>query len=99
MEDGLYFYRKIVSEAGRAILKPGGWLLYEIGMHPGGGCAVAMMREAGFTEVQIVKDLPGLDRVVWADVLYISKEQNVTGGNTMFDKLDDLLIRFEEASQ
>ena len=29
-EDGLYFYRRIVDE-GRRFLKPGGWLLFEIG--------------------------------------------------------------------
>lgn len=34
MEDGLYFYRKITAEAGR-YLKPGGWLLYEIGCTQG----------------------------------------------------------------
>lgn len=34
MEDGLYFYRKITAEAGK-YLKPGGWLLYEIGCTQG----------------------------------------------------------------
>lgn len=34
MEDGLYFYRKITKEAGK-YLKPGGWLLYEIGCTQG----------------------------------------------------------------
>lgn len=62
MEDGLYFYRKITAEAGR-YLKPGGWLLYEIGCTQGEAVST-MMKAAGFTGVQIVKDLPGLDRVV-----------------------------------
>ena len=62
MEDGLYFYRKITAEAGR-YLKPGGWLLYEIGCTQGEAVST-MMKAAGFTGVQIIKDLPGLDRVV-----------------------------------
>ena len=62
MEDGLYFYRKITAEAGR-YLKPGGWLLYEIGCTQGEAVST-MMKAAGFTGVQIVKDLPGLDRVL-----------------------------------
>lgn len=62
MEDGLYFYRKITEEAGK-YLKPGGWLLYEIGCTQGEAVST-MMKAAGLTGVQIVKDLPGLDRVV-----------------------------------
>lgn len=62
-EDGLYFYRKIVKES-KNFLKGGGMLFFEI------GCSQAeavseMMHEAGFSEVQIVKDFAGLDRVVW----------------------------------
>ena len=62
MEDGLYFYRKITKEAGN-YLKPGGWLLYEIGCTQGEAVS-EMLRNAGFEKVQVVKDLPGLDRVV-----------------------------------
>ena len=62
MEDGLYFYRKITAEAGK-YLKPGGWLLYEIGCTQGEAVS-EMLRNAGFEKVQVVKDLPGLDRVV-----------------------------------
>lgn len=61
-EDGLYFYRSITARAGE-FLKPGGWLLYEIGCTQ--GAAVSdMMKTAGFDKVQVIKDLPGLDRVV-----------------------------------
>ena len=45
MEDGLYFYRKITAEAGR-YLKPGGWLLYEIGCTQGEAVST-MMKAAG----------------------------------------------------
>ena len=62
MEDGLYFYRKITKEAGK-YLKPGGCLLYEIGCTQGEAVS-EMLRNAGFEKVQVVKDLPGLDRVV-----------------------------------
>ncbi len=62
MEDGLYFYRKITKEAGK-YLKLGGWLLYEIGCTQGEAVS-EMLRNAGFEKVQVVKDLPGLDRVV-----------------------------------
>ena len=41
----------------------GGWLLYEIGCTQGEAVST-MMKAAGFTGVQIIKDLPGLDRVV-----------------------------------
>ena len=61
-EDGLYFYRKIVSE-GKAFLKENGWMLFEIG-YDQGEAVKALMRENGFFDVQIVKDLTGLDRVV-----------------------------------
>ena len=45
-EDGLYFYRKIVSE-GKAFLKENGWMLFEIG-YDQGEAVKALMRENGF---------------------------------------------------
>ena len=62
MEDGLYFYRKIVAQAGE-YLEQGGWLCFEIG-YDQGEAVKALMRENGYFDVQIVKDLTGLDRVV-----------------------------------
>lgn len=61
-EDGLYFYRKITEEAGR-YLKKGGRLLYEIGSKQGKAVS-DFMEKAGFSDVQIIKDYAGLDRVV-----------------------------------
>lgn len=61
-EDGLYFYREITGQAQR-YLKPGGWLLYEIGCDQGKEVA-AIMEQAGFVSVNVKKDLAGLDRVV-----------------------------------
>ena len=62
MEDGLYFYRKIVAESG-AYLKPGGYLLFEIGAEQGAAVS-GLMREYEFEEIEVIPDLAGLDRVV-----------------------------------
>lgn len=86
MEDGLYFYRAITKQA-QDHLVPGGWLLYEIGCSQGEDVA-ALLRKYKFEDIEIRQDLAGLDRVV----LGRKKLQEVN----MFDKLDDLLIRFEE---
>ena len=61
-EDGLYFYRRITEQADK-YLKPGGWLMYEIGCEQGADVSAIMQRE-GFAEVAVKKDLTGLDRVV-----------------------------------
>lgn len=61
-EDGLYFYRGIISEAGR-YLKKDGYLFLEIG-HDQGLLVKEMLQEQGFQEVVIHQDLAGLDRVV-----------------------------------
>lgn len=66
-EDGLYFYRKI-TELGKEYLKRGGMLYYEIG-HDQGEEVSEIMRAAGFSDVQIVKDYAGLDRVVYGNWL------------------------------
>ena len=61
-EDGLYFYRRITEQAGK-YLKPGGWLMYEIGCEQGADVS-AIMQGEGFAEVAVKKDLAELDRVV-----------------------------------
>ena len=61
-EDGLYFYRRIVSE-GKAYLREEGWMLFEIGYDQGEDVST-LLKEAGFIHVQVIKDLAGLDRVV-----------------------------------
>ena len=62
MEDGLYFYRKIISESEK-YLQTDGYLIFEIG-HDQGLDVSNMMKDAGFRDVLIKKDLAGLDRVV-----------------------------------
>ena len=61
-EDGLFFYRKIVEQAGD-YLNPGGHLLFEIG-HDQGADVSKLMEQAGFKDVRVIKDLAGNDRVV-----------------------------------
>ena len=62
--DGLAPYRVIASEAS-AWLRPGGWVLVEIGYDQGSAVS-ALFIEAGFADVSIHRDLNGLDRVVGA---------------------------------
>lgn len=61
--DGLYFYRRIVDESTN-YLKKGGKLFFEIG-HDQGEDVSSLMKEAGFVDVSVKKDLAGLDRVVF----------------------------------
>ncbi|MGN0377153.1 MAG: peptide chain release factor N(5)-glutamine methyltransferase [Suilimivivens sp.] len=61
-EDGLYFYRRIIEEAGD-FLYPGGMLFFEIGFDQAADVS-SLMKEAGFSDVTVCKDLAGLDRVV-----------------------------------
>lgn len=60
--DGLKFYRSITSKA-PLYLRNGGWLIYEIGCDQGKDVS-DIMREEGFSNVEIIKDLAGHDRVV-----------------------------------
>lgn len=61
-EDGLYFYRRIVRES-RECLEKGGRLIFEIGFDQAEAVS-GLMRESGFEEITVKKDLAGLDRVV-----------------------------------
>ena len=61
-EKGLEFYEKITSGAGEVLTKDG-HLLFETGA--GQSEAVkALMEKAGFTGIEITKDLAGIDRVI-----------------------------------
>lgn len=59
--DGLAFYRRIVREAGDYLF-PGGWLMFEIGMDQGEALR-ELLFEAGYIDIEIRKDLAGLDRM------------------------------------
>lgn len=64
-EDGLYFYRKIVEKSAEH-LAIGGKLFFEIG-HDQGEEVKRLMEAAGFSKVNVKKDLAGLDRVVFGE--------------------------------
>ncbi|MBS4804659.1 MAG: peptide chain release factor N(5)-glutamine methyltransferase [Clostridium sp.] len=61
-EDGLVFYRKIIKES-KLALKDNGLLAFEIG-HDQGESVRRLMDEEGFSNIRLVKDLAGLDRVL-----------------------------------
>ena len=62
-EDGLYFYREIIKSA-KNHLYSGGMLFFEIGCEQAEAVS-GYMKEAGYREVTVCKDLAGLDRVVY----------------------------------
>ena len=60
-EQGLSAFRLIVEQSS-SVLKPGGWLVFEHGCDQREAVA-ALMRRAGFCDVECLQDLAGLDRV------------------------------------
>ncbi len=58
--DGLVFYRKIIEDNP---LEEGGLLAFEIGFDQGEK-VVELMQNSGYKEVELLKDLAGLDRIV-----------------------------------
>lgn len=61
-EDGLFFYRSITGQA-KDFLKRGGRLLFEIAASQGQAVS-CLLRENGFSEIEVQQDLAGLDRIV-----------------------------------
>lgn len=61
-QDGLIFYRRIIENAPKW-LYTSGWLMMEIGYDQGDAVA-GLMKDGGFHEVEVIKDLGGNDRVV-----------------------------------
>ena len=68
-EDGLYFYRRIIEEAGKHLVSSG-MLFFEIGYDQGQAVS-ELMRTEGYCEVQVVQDYAGLDRVVFGTYLTV----------------------------
>ena len=62
-KDGLDFYRIIVKEAA-GYLKPEGFLLLEIGHDQGEDLRKMLKDDGRYTPAEIIRDLPGKDRVV-----------------------------------
>ncbi len=63
-EDGLYFYRRIADEA-RNYLNDEGYLYFEIGYDQGEDLRQILVG-LQYKDIQVIKDLAGLDRVVKA---------------------------------
>lgn len=66
-DDGLHFYREIIKGA-MPHLKRGGQLFFEIG-YDQGEAVQALLATNGYTEIAVVKDYAGLDRVVYGTFL------------------------------
>lgn len=66
-EKGLEFYEKITSAAPK-ILNKGGYLIFELGI---GQCADVkkLMEKSDFSNIEIIKDLAGIERVISASYL------------------------------
>ncbi|MEG1458679.1 MAG: peptide chain release factor N(5)-glutamine methyltransferase [Acetivibrio sp.] len=60
--DGLYFYREIIKQA-RKYLSKEGRLFFEIGYNQGEDVEDLLKKEK-FTEIEMIKDLSGLNRIV-----------------------------------
>lgn len=61
--DGLYFYKKIFKDI-RPHLVPGGFFITEIG-YDEGDSLIEFYKNNGFSDVKIIKDLSGNDRVAF----------------------------------
>lgn len=62
--DGLYFYKKIISQS-KKVLKSNGILAFEIGYNQANDIR-KILEINGYKNIKVVKDLAGLDRVVIA---------------------------------
>ncbi len=65
-EDGLSFYRRIISES-RTYLKENGMIFFEIGCEQAASVSM-LLRDAGFDDIVCRKDYAGLDRVVYGRI-------------------------------
>ena len=100
--DGLAFYRKIIAEA-KEYLSENGMLFLEIGWNQAEDVS-RLMETAGYTGIYCPKRsggagsgrlrLPSLDGGGYTIVKKITD-----GGKGMFDRLDDLLIRYQQVME
>ncbi len=70
-DNGLYFYKKIIKQ-GRDFLNPDGHVAFELGAGQAGDVK-KMFEEAGYENIEIVKDLAGIERVISAKYCKSSK--------------------------
>ncbi|MBR1618447.1 peptide chain release factor N(5)-glutamine methyltransferase [bacterium] len=65
-EKGLEFYEKIIKDAPK-FLNENGYLLFELGINESLEVA-QIMKEKGFKNIRIIKDLSGIDRVIFGNI-------------------------------
>ena len=78
-EDGMVFYRRILTDAARH-LKPSGIIIVESGFDEAGEIA-QLMEDQNLRGIRIVKDYGGLDRVVKAERQVSGKNAEGSGRN------------------
>lgn len=66
-DKGIEFYEKMAKEA-PAILNKGGYILFEIGIGQSAE-VVKLLQDNGFGEIEVIKDLANIDRVICAKVM------------------------------
>jgi release factor glutamine methyltransferase len=64
-EDGFLVYRRLIPQA-LTFLKPGGWLLLEMGEGQAGAISALLWQAGGFGEIEVWRDYQGMDRVICA---------------------------------
>jgi release factor glutamine methyltransferase len=66
-EDGLCIYKQIIKDAAGWI-KPGGYLIIEIGETQAGSIIKLMQNELYYDEIEIINDLQGKERIISAKI-------------------------------
>ena len=65
-EDGLYFYKKIIADAPK-FLKKGDFIFFEL-MQGQADDVFKILSDSGFNNIQIIKDLANIERVIKARI-------------------------------
>ena len=65
-DDGLYFYKKIIADAPK-FLKKGGFIFFEL-MQGQADDVFKILSDSGFKNIQIIKDLANIERVIKAQI-------------------------------
>ena len=68
-EDGLIFYTHIISNISH-MLKPGGWIFFEIGETQGKSLDNLLTRQGSFVNIQVIKDFNQRDRIIKAQLKF-----------------------------
>jgi release factor glutamine methyltransferase len=61
--DGLVVYRRLIAEA-KKFLRPGGWLVLEMGAGQSGDCIQIAKANGGYGPARVIADGAGIDRII-----------------------------------